>query len=125
MARCLTDVEINEMVEKVNDAFNASESEKPEITMFRKMHDKLEEKIKSSTSLDLEFVMDGYTKSLITNFQNMFPMNVSDFTEEELSEAVADKLIRKVSMLGYSIYKNEKVKLTEKGKKHFLKFITE
>ena len=78
--------------------------------------------------LNTEYKMyGGYTKSLVSNWNNSYPVKLdvlkSFVNEETVKIAMEEKYITMPRYKGFSKYQDEIVKLTEKGKRHVLKLL--
>ena len=78
--------------------------------------------------LNAEYKMfNGYTKSLVSNWNNNYPLKLdvlkSFVNQETIKIAIEEKYITMPRYKGFSKYQDEIVKLTEKGKRHVLKLL--
>ena len=78
--------------------------------------------------LNTEYKMfGGYTKSLVSNWNNTHPIKLDvlkSFVNQEIIKiAMEEKYITMPRYKGFSEYPYEIVKLTEKGKRHVLKLL--
>ena len=130
MKRCMTDAEIESMVETMNTAFNEyfeSETNEDRISDLISVICTL---VKNDTQrhmdLNLEYSLyGGYTKSLVSNWSNHHPVRRDALKtlipDETIKLAIEKKFITIPRYKGFSEYQYELVKLTAKGQRHVLK----